>query len=51
MTSSVDDFYGKVVQPLREWTPTAPKQAEPLLSAAADVRCVARLSLKVAGSR
>ncbi|MFQ6225701.1 TerD family protein [Nocardia sp. NPDC002869] len=37
VTSSVDDFYGKVVQPLREWTPAAPKQAEPLLPAAADV--------------
>ncbi|MGW0005417.1 TerD family protein [Nocardia grenadensis] len=35
VTSSVDDFYGKVVQPLREWTPAAPKQAELLPSAAA----------------
>ncbi|MGV9922860.1 hypothetical protein [Nocardia rhamnosiphila] len=49
--TSVDDCYGKVVQPLREWTPAAPKQAEPLLPAAADVRCVTRLFLKVAGSR
>ncbi|WP_039824332.1 TerD family protein [Nocardia testacea] len=35
VTSSVDGFYGRVVQPLREWTPAAPKQAEPLLPAAA----------------
>ncbi|WP_063057976.1 TerD family protein [Nocardia sienata] len=35
VTSSVDDFYGKVVQPLREWTPAAPKQADPLLPVAA----------------
>ncbi|MFI9533931.1 hypothetical protein ACIG56_11845 [Nocardia fusca] len=35
MTSSVDDFYGKVVQPLRQWTPAAAKQTAPLLPAAA----------------
>lgn len=39
VTSSVDGFYGRVVQPLREWAPAAPKQAEPLLPAAAGAVC------------
>ncbi|MFC8043191.1 TerD family protein [Nocardia sp. NPDC057353] len=30
VTTAVDTFYGAVVQPLREWVPAAPKQAEPV---------------------
>ncbi|WP_175584892.1 TerD family protein [Nocardia cyriacigeorgica] len=29
VTSATDEFYGSVVQPLREWVPAAPKQPEP----------------------
>lgn len=36
VTSSVDSFYGAVVQPLREWTPAAPKQAASWPSDAAE---------------
>ncbi|MEV0355381.1 TerD family protein [Nocardia sp. NPDC050697] len=30
VTTATDTFYGAVVQPLREWVPAAPKQAEPV---------------------
>ncbi|MFC8528744.1 TerD family protein [Nocardia sp. NPDC057227] len=30
VTTATDAFYGTVVQPLREWVPAAPKQAEPV---------------------
>lgn len=30
VTTATDAFYGAVVQPLREWVPAAPKQAEPV---------------------
>lgn len=30
VTAATDAFYGGVVQPLREWVPAAPKQAEPV---------------------